>query len=804
MKMLRLQCLILSLAIAGIAGAIEYNVGSPLMLSVRPVSVKATAGQIIHIAVTVSDVDYVLGRDGMIQKRIDDPVKLTWQATSGEPRNFPTGKTNEYDLVWTAPVEPGYYAIFLTAADSGQFANDPTQRQIVDISVERLNTTVMPTVRVTANPQSIYLNKSTTSTITAQLTGDAVAGKTVTFFSTAGTLSATRVTTDANGAATVRFTAGENDLGPATVAASYGNTTITTTVNVFRNEPRNRPTYNRPTMPVLPPYQPQFLIGVDPPTLPADGRSTAIVSMRLTDARGLGIRNQIVTFTVSYGTIQGRVITDYNGYARAQLLAPPAPGTALIIAQTGTLRSYATVEFVPLQQTAVGPPKLYLTVTPTSVMADGAARIQVEALALDSNGFILPNAPVTFYSTLGAVQTAQVTTNQDGRATTILRAPTTPGVAVVTARLDQITAASQVTFQGIVQAETAFDIRVWGGQQTAFVTENWLYRKVHLEKGKQGATTQQLQIYSAEGDIAKQIDLGTNGLLILDQYGAACGYGAEDGDKLRLELLKADGTTKRTIILNLPVGSHLVDARYASAGGQILAALSRPDGGKPEVYFYSSEGVRLFSLREGLESMPVMALGGDGYLAVALGGGTLRLYNPQGDIIMEKLRADKLPASQLAVGPLGAWVALATEATEKDGQPQLTVYSRQGTELVTMPLACIGLAPAGKDGLMIATADSSRLLNLATKKTAWIAQGGAFERFVEADGIGIIAGQRDPKTKTLISQITIIRMRDGKVLGSQTMADLREICAVLPPDDTNQFGVVAADYTFRFPVPAQK
>lgn len=797
-----LCCLLL---LAAFAGAVEYNLGKPIALRARVPAYTVTPGQAIHLSITYSDTDYVMGNNGMIREQIDDPIKLTYQATDGRLTPMTPANVQPVDLMWSSPVEPGYYAIVLTADDSGRFADDPPQRQIIEIAVQQdKNTPIIPTVRVGANPQTIQLDQITTTTVTAQLLGKNVEGKTVSFFSTAGTLSAATVVTDATGLAVVRLTAGQQDIGSVQVAAFYGNTTATTTVEVVARTPKPKPPQPPLPPPQLPGYQPDFLITVDPPSLPADGRSTAVVTVRVTDARGLGVLRKTVNFATTFGRIEPRAMTNRDGYASVRYYAPPTPGQGVITAQVDAQRSYTVVRIEDPHEDPTGPPRIFLTINPSTVLADGVTKILVETLVLDSDGYAIADAPIDFTSTLGTVQFPRVTTTKDGRAGTYVIASTTPGIAVVSARYGQISTASQVLFQGTAAAGTGLDLRIWSGQLSRFTAERWLFRQTQFEDGQQGAGTKMLQVFDTNGKVTKELDLGKTAKLILDQYGAAHGYATEENGKAVLNILRPDGNVQRTFSLDLPIGSQLVDLYYAEPSGHVLVTMANPDGSKPAVYFLSPDGAQLLSLRDGLESMPVTALGGDGYLAVALAGGTVRIYSPQGAQVCDARRTDGMPPAQIALGPAGEWVAIASMLAGQTETPgNLTVFSRQGTSLFNQAMNVTHLAPVDKNGVMIATTDSTRYLNLATRTIAWTMPGG-YERFLAQQGMGIIAGQHDPKTQALLSRIVVVRISDGQQLTVQQLDDLRDFLAILPLDINNRVGVVTTNYTFRFPLPANK
>lgn len=803
-----LSLLLVSMMLVGfatIAQAIEYNVGSPINLSVQVSAYKVLPGVQVQIRASASDSDFVVGPNNSFSDRITDPVTITWEVTEGRLQQMST-TANPIDLTWSGTMKPGVYAIVIKAADSGRYAVDPPVSKLIEITVEQPGgAAVVPTVRVGANPQTIRLHMGNSTQITAQVLGKDVANKEVRFYASRGALSATRATTDATGAAVVRLTVSVQDIGTVGVAAYYGNTTSTTTVEVVPRNPAPEPYPTTPGIPLPPPNSQGVLIDAQPATLPADGQSAAAIVVRVTDFRGYGIPQKPVLFRTTMGIIQPLSVTDPMGYARTQLVAANTPGTAIVSAQIDALHGYTLVNFTgnSPQQPAAGLPRIFLTIDPTMMMADGVSKARVEVLVLDSDSHALVGTPVYFAATLGNLQQGTVTTGPDGRAVTALTASDRPGLATISAQVGQLVAASEISFTGAAAGGPALDIRSWAGQQTGFVSERWKLRELQVQDGTQAAQTQTLQILDENAKIIKELELGKNGALITDQNGIACGYATEGDGKAQLTLLKPDGSAQRTFSMNLGVGSHLVAVQYANPLGNLLVSISQPDGTRPEVQYFNATNEPILVLRDGLEALPVMALGLDGYLVVALPGGTVRLYNASGVMVSEARRTDGLPATQAAVAPAGEWYAVASAlAGQTQNTPKLSAFSRQGTPLAIFDLEATALTPVGNGSLVASTPDRTTYVNLVSKRLDWSIAGG-YDHFLTAGAFGVIAGQRDPRTKALVSRVLVVRLKDGSVAGSQDFTDLRSINAVLPPNDKGLVGIVAMTYSFRFALPAQ-
>ncbi|MHB9025317.1 MAG: Ig-like domain-containing protein [Armatimonadota bacterium] len=785
------------------ASAVEYQVGQSINLRVTTSARTVAPGFLVQISISAGDVDYLMGANNYIQEKIDDPVTISYEANGGSLQRRSV-TSNPLELTWSSPIKPGNYAIFITARDSGKYAPDPAVRQIVEITVQQQNTVPAPAVRLTSDAQTLRPPRHRTASLTAQVLGNNAGGKTVRFFATRGTLSATQATTNAGGLATVTLTVTEDDAGTATVAASYGTTTATTNITII-----DRDRDGGPVIPPPPYTSNGLLIDVNPPTLPADGQSTANVTVRLTDRNGYPISRQAVIFRTTMGRIQAYGITNYYGYATVRLIASDTPGTGYVTADAAGLRSYTPVVFYDVRPqpgggaTGAGTVRIFLTIDPNTLPGDGTSRARIEALVLDTDGRAVVNTPVLFTATLGRLQPTSVNTGADGKAVTTLYAADRPGTGTVTAQVGQVQAAGQIVFQALGQtAGQGLDVRSWRGQQSSFVNEGLVLRQVHVEGNEPGATSSTLIVLDTTGRAVREINIGDRAVLVYDQYGAVRGYGTESDQTAKIQLLRADGAPLRAVTVNLPLGSHLVEARYAEPGGQLVVTQANPDGSRPEVALYGPNGAALLSLRNGLESLPVLALSGDGYLALALPGGSVRLYAPSGTLAGEARRTDGLQARQVAVGPNGSWVAVSAGTDGKpDVLPRVTVFSRQGTPIASFEVDAMQLTPAGANALVASGPERTSYLNLATRRIDWTLAGG-YERFLAVGAHGIIAGMRDPKTQTLISRVSVVRLSDGKVIASQDFNDLRSVNAILPPDANGFVCVVTMTYAVRFPLPA--
>jgi len=792
----------LVLLLSGAASAVDFDAGSPITVNLKVSASTVGPAQVVQIHIEGSDMD--LQDRGQGWERINDPVTLTYDVSGGELSKRSV-TANPVDLQWQAPMQPGSYTLYVTATDSGRLFADPPEKRIVEFTVQQAGVPpALPNLRVAANPQTVQLDRRNSTTLTVKVFGDRVAGKDIRFFATSGNLSANHAVTDNDGQASVILTVGPNDIGTVNIAATYGNSTSTTTVQVVAE----RPEPVHPGPPIYPPppvgnISPGFVVSVNPNTLPADGHSTAIVRIRLTDSRGLPIQRQNVTFRTTVGSIAPWMsMTDYYGGAVAEITAGNDPIAGYILVTAGALQSYATIAFTPVDdQGPAGPPRIFLTVDPTQQNADGASRVHVEALALDANNRAITNAQVDFSTTLGRLDQATVTTDNDGRAATTLIAPDRPGLAVITADMDRITAASQVEFQGGNAGGNQLDIPRWAGQRTSFVTPTWLLNEMHVENAGKSVSASELRVLDNAGTSVLQVPLGTNGVIVRDQYGLGHGYAIEKQDTATIVILRPDGTLVRQLAIPLTIGSDIREVQYAEPGGQVLVSIAQPDGTRPEVHYYGANGGEQLALSQGLESLPVMALGGDGYLAMAFAGGTVRLYNPVGLMVSDGRRTDGLAARAVAVGPGGAWVAVSAAL---DGQterpPVVSVFSsRGGMPIATFNLDAVQMAPVSASSLVVATSDSTACLNLAGNTIAWKIDGG-FERFLAVGNLGILAGHHGMEPNGITTRVSIVGLQDGRLVISEPF-DTGHIVALTPPGADGALGVLGEFYALDLALP---
>ena len=199
-------------------------------------------------------------------------------------------------------------------------------------------------------------------------------GTTVTFITTAGSLS--EETTTVDGIATAKLTSSTN-LGSATIWASSGGISDTTTVSFVPG-------------PVA-----DISLTATPATLEADGIQTSEIRAYVTDLNGHSIDNETITFAVTTGTglLSAPIAITSGGVAQVTYTASTTAGIETITAaSTNGTSSTVNVALQPSLNGGV----LSIGALPTTIPADGVATSDVTATLTYNDGSPIAGIPVTF------------------------------------------------------------------------------------------------------------------------------------------------------------------------------------------------------------------------------------------------------------------------------------------------------------------------------------------------------------------------------------------------------------------------
>ena len=353
-------------------------------------------------------------------------------AQSGNPEILDVVRTDSSgnaEYTYTSTTAPGPVEI---TAISGQFTADTVANEdknaLRDSVIIYQTDGPPPPVTLTAQNTSIYANGENSTSIEATVRDSSGApvpdGTEVVFSATVGTLSAvsaqdaaqeTVSATTVNGVASVTLTS----IASATDVTSE----VTATVGTGSG-----------SVEVL--FKGVSLTNMQatPTAIFANGTDTSSITVRLQDAGGVVVSNEIIGFTTNGGTLaSGSVNTDTDGVATVQLTAPNEMGTATITATYGLLTATTTVSFEAVQDGSI-----VLTADPASIPADGTSTTVITATVKYSSGNPVPKGTsINFTTSRGAfVDGSQdyttITPDDTGVVTVSLRAASTAGSAKVT------------------------------------------------------------------------------------------------------------------------------------------------------------------------------------------------------------------------------------------------------------------------------------------------------------------------------------------------------------------------------------
>ena len=283
---------------------------------------------------------------------------------------------------------------------------------------------VVGRIQLIAGAASITANGSDTTVIRATVTdtqstdtqSQPVQGVSVSFTTTAGTLSATSAVTNSSGIAEVTLTAG-TITGTANVVADASGFAASVTVT----------------------FAAGAVAGISLITAPAtvDTAGSSSVTATVTDANA----NVISGETINFGfTAQGSgspslssvvVVTDANGLATTTYTAGLANGIDTISA-TAT-NATTTSSDITVSTTAATINSVELTTGASTITADGSDSTLIRATVTDTDFDPVQGATVSFTTTAGTLSAATATSDTSGIAEVTLTSDTTPAAALVEA-----------------------------------------------------------------------------------------------------------------------------------------------------------------------------------------------------------------------------------------------------------------------------------------------------------------------------------------------------------------------------------
>jgi hypothetical protein len=341
-----------------------------------------------------------LARDGNNNYLTGIPVTFTADSGGIQVVNATTDAAGTATALLSTAGDPSSRTITVTATAGGLSGTNSVEVSGTTISLNGVS--------------SLVLGGTTTLSILLQDSGgQGIANQAVTVASSQGnTLSATTVTTDSNGQATVNVTADSpnNDTVSASALGASGSMTLTVSsadFNFITPDPNASAT------------QREITLG-----------TAQTVTVRWLEASVPQV-NQTINFFATRGTLTAAsALTDANGDATVQISSTTA-GPAVLTAAANTANgpsSQVAVEFV-----ATTANSLILQANPTtlSVNPTGSNKQQsiITAVIRDAANNLVKNKQVSFIltdSTGGSIFPASATTDSFGRASTLYTAGATP------------------------------------------------------------------------------------------------------------------------------------------------------------------------------------------------------------------------------------------------------------------------------------------------------------------------------------------------------------------------------------------
>ncbi len=293
---------------------------------------------------------------------------------------------------------------------------------------------------ILADPGSIPADGVSTSTVTVQVNdirGQPVdrGGHAVSLSSSRGTLSA--VTDEGDGTYTATLTSSLLSFGTAVITGELEGEEIEDTAEV--------------RFTLLPASPEASSIEASADSIPADGESTATLTVRLADSEGnpLPEGGNEVALSTSAGSLSD-VSDEGDGTYTATLTAASTPGTAVV---TGSVDGTEMDDRAEVTFTSAPPSPSESTIEadPAVIPADGSSTSAITVRLLDASGNPLQQGGNQVSLTTSAGSLSPVSDEGDGTYTATLTAASTPGTAVVTGTVDgaDIQDSAEVEFEPV-------------------------------------------------------------------------------------------------------------------------------------------------------------------------------------------------------------------------------------------------------------------------------------------------------------------------------------------------------------------
>lgn len=279
---------------------------------------------------------------------------------------------------------------------------------------------------ITATSNSIVANGISTVQLTVQLkdaNGNNLTsgGSTVVLSATSGTIST--VNDNGNGTYTATLTSAVT-TGTSVISGTFTGSPITDTESV--------------TFVPGPLAATKSIITAASNSITANGTSSTIITLQLKDANNNNLLNggDVVTLSATLGTLSA-VTDNSNGTYTAILTSSTNTGTSVI---SGTVSSNTLTDTESVNFTAGSPSATTstITVSPSSIIADGVSTTQVIVQVKDSNGNTVTTGGATVIVSASAGNISMVTDGGNGTYSAILTSSTTTGISIISGKLNTV------------------------------------------------------------------------------------------------------------------------------------------------------------------------------------------------------------------------------------------------------------------------------------------------------------------------------------------------------------------------------
>ncbi len=405
-------------------GQTAYCNGSALATQTRSVSVDGGTGPASSVAVSVSPASIIA--NGKSTTTATAKVKdAGGNPLSGQEISFSSSDAGE-KVGAVSESAAGTYVATITASTS---AGSPTITATDDSVSPSLSGHVGLTqtagaaasVAVSLSPTSIIANGASTTTATATVSdanANPVSGDSLVFSSTDAGEKVGAVTNHGNGTYSATITASMS-AGPATITA----TDTSVSPNVSGHE-----TLIQTGGPAS-----SVAVSVSPASIIANGKSTTTATAKVKDAGGNPLSGQEISFSSSdAGEKVGAVSESAAGTYVATITASTSAGSPTITATDDSV-SPSLSGHVGLTQTAGAAASVAVSLSPTSIIANGASTTTATATVSDANANPVSGDSLVFSSTDAGEKVGAVTNHGNGTYSATITASMSAGPATITA-----------------------------------------------------------------------------------------------------------------------------------------------------------------------------------------------------------------------------------------------------------------------------------------------------------------------------------------------------------------------------------